>query len=129
MTSELFLLILMTSGGMPSFPGALLHASESMAFSSSSKEGGLSSSFMVGSLLMLFTAASATVLRQKYNSWQCSAHFFICSFLSVIIAPDVDFSGAVLFTVGPNTICMPLYIARALPKSAANWMSSLRFSQ
>ena len=54
LTSELILLILTTFDGMPSFPTALLHASESVAFSSFSKEVGLSSSLMTGSFLMLF---------------------------------------------------------------------------
>ena len=52
---------LVTSGGMPSFPGALLQARELMAFLSSSIEGGMSSSFKIGKAQVLSMAESVTV--------------------------------------------------------------------
>ena len=50
---------LMTSGGMPSFPGALLQARELMALLSSSTEGGTSSSSKIGKAQVLSTAESS----------------------------------------------------------------------
>ena len=51
----------MTSGGMSSFPGALLQARELMALLSSSTEGGMSSSSTIGKVQVLSTTESVTV--------------------------------------------------------------------
>ena len=58
---------LTTSGGMPSFPGALPQARESMAFLSSSTEGGTPSSSKC-KVQVLLTAESVTVFTIKQSS-------------------------------------------------------------
>ena len=54
-------------GGMPSFPGALPQARESMALQSSSTEGGTSSSAMTGRGVMISTAVSVTTF--SWSVW------------------------------------------------------------
>ena len=57
-----------TSAGMPSPPGALPRARESMALLSYSSGGGVSSSSITDRLGMLLRAASLTTLSLKYRS-------------------------------------------------------------
>ena len=59
----------MTSGEMPSMPGALTLARESIALQSSSEVGGMSSSSMMGRRLVSSTAVSVIVDSFEYSSW------------------------------------------------------------
>ena len=89
--------------GMSSLPGSLLHSSQSLASSTSSRVGGTSSSSLIGRGSVHQMASWTTIFSWAHSSRKFSIHLMICSSSFSMIPGVNDFSGIALTSHRPSS--------------------------